>query len=116
MLSVHTVYLSAHTYMYICPHTPGKSKYDAKKHAIVWKIKKFVGGDERVLQADVELISTTREKKPWSRPPIQLGFQVPMFSASGLSVLYLKVWEKSNYKVEKWVRKLSKSGDYQFRI
>lgn len=69
-----------------------------------------------MLQADVELISTTREKKPWSRPPIHLGFQVPMFSASGLSVLYLKVWEKSNYKVEKWVRKLSKSGDYQFRI
>lgn len=42
--------------------------------------------------------------------------QVPMFSASGLRVQYLKVWEKSNYKVEKWVRKVSKSGDYSTRI
>ena len=42
--------------------------------------------------------------------------QVPMFSASGLRVQYLKVWEKSSYKVEKWVRKVSKSGDYIIRI
>lgn len=44
------------------------------------------------------------------------AMQVPMFSASGLRVQYLKVWEKSNYKVEKWVRKVSKSGDYSTRI
>lgn len=94
----------------------GKAKYDAKRSALVWKIKRFMGGDERTIQADVELISTTRERKPWSRPPIQLQFQVPMFGASGLRVQYLKVWEKSNYKVDKWVRKLTKSGDYQMRI
>ena len=41
--------------------------------------------------------------------------QVPMFSSSGLRVQYLKVWEKSSYKVDKWVRKVSKSGDYQVR-
>lgn len=94
----------------------GKAKYDAKRNAIVWKIKRFMGGDERSIQADVELISTTRERKPWSKPPIQLQFQVPMFSSSGLRVQYLKVWEKSNYKVDKWVRKLTKSGDYQVRL
>lgn len=42
--------------------------------------------------------------------------QVPMFSASGLRVQYLKVWEKSNYKVDKWVRKVCKSGDYSVRV
>lgn len=41
--------------------------------------------------------------------------QVPMYSASGLRVSYLKVWEKSSYKVEKWVRKVCKSGDYSIR-
>ena len=41
--------------------------------------------------------------------------QVPMYSASGLRVQYLKVWEKSNYKVDKWVRKVCKSGDYLVR-
>ena len=47
---------------------------------------------------------------------LNVHVQVPMFSASGLRVQYLKVWEKSNYKVEKWVRKVSKSGDYSTRI
>ncbi len=42
--------------------------------------------------------------------------QVPGHSASGLRVQYLKVWEKSSYKTEKWVRKVCKSGDYSIRI
>jgi AP-2 complex subunit mu-1 len=94
----------------------GKAKYDSKKHALVWKIKRFTGQTEVNLAAQIELIATTREKKPWARPPIQMSFQVPMFSASGLRVQYLKVWEKSNYKVDKWVRKVCKSGDYNIRI
>jgi AP-2 complex subunit mu-1 len=42
--------------------------------------------------------------------------QVPMFAASGIRVQYLKVWDKSGYKVDKWVRKVCKSGDYNVRI
>ena len=55
----------------------GKAKYDAKKHALVWKIKRFPGAAEQSLVASVELIATTKEKKPWSRAPISLTFQVP---------------------------------------
>ena len=54
----------------------GKAKYDAKKHALVWKIKRFTGAAEQILIANVELIATTKEKKLWSRPPISLTFQV----------------------------------------
>jgi len=93
----------------------GKAKYDAKKHALVWKIKRFEGQWEHTLSASVERLATTREKKAWGKPPISMSFQVPMFSSSGLRVQYLKVWEKSSYKVDKWVRKVSKSGDYQIR-
>lgn len=93
----------------------GKSKYDAKRHALVWKLKRFPGETEHSLSAAVELISTTRERKAWARPPLSLSFQVPMYSASAVSVQYLKVWDKSGYKVDKWVRKLCKSGDYQVR-
>ena len=32
--------------------------------------------------------------------------QVPMYSASGLRVQYLRVWEKTNSKVDKWIRKV----------
>lgn len=38
-----------------------------------------------------------------------------MFSASGLRVAYLQIVERkmgSGYKVERWVRKMVKSGDY----
>ena len=44
--------------------------------------------------------------------------QVPMFSASGLRVAYLKILERkmgSAYKVDKWVRKVVRSGDYLIR-
>lgn len=94
----------------------GKAKYDAKKHALVWKVKRCQGMAEHALVGSVNLIATTREKKPWARPPIAMSFQVPMYSASGLRVQYLKVWEKSGYKVDKWVRKVCKSGDYSIRI
>lgn len=96
--------------------TAGKAKYDPKRHALVWKVKKFAGEMEHTLAASVELIATTRDKKPWSRPPLSMSFQVPMHSASGVRVQYLKVWEKSSYKVDKWVRKLLRSGDYQLRL
>ena len=54
----------------------GKAKYDPKKHALVWKLKRFVGQSEHAMAATVELIATTREKKPWARPPIGMQFQV----------------------------------------
>lgn len=56
--------------------TAGKAKYDPKKHALVWKLKRFVGQSEHAMAATVELIATTREKKPWARPPIGMQFQV----------------------------------------
>ena len=37
--------------------TGGKSKYVAKEHALIWKIKQFQGMTELQLSADVELIS-----------------------------------------------------------
>ena len=40
-----------------------------------------------------------------------------MFTASGLIVRFLKVFEKSNYQSVKWVRYLTKaSGSYQIRV
>jgi Adaptor complexes medium subunit family len=54
----------------------GKAKYDAKRHALVWKVKRFSGQSEQALIAQVDLIATTKEKKPWGRPPIQMSFNV----------------------------------------
>lgn len=89
----------------------GKAKYDAAQNCIVWKIKRFPGQTELHLEAEVELVATTlTEKKTWSRPPINLEFQVPMFTASGLKIRFLKVWEKAGYNTTKWVRQITKAG------
>ena len=93
----------------------GKAKYDSSVNAIIWTIKKFPGGMTYDFTAYVELITTT-VKKQWSRPPITLNFEVPTCS-SGLIVRYLKVVEhKLRYKPIKWVRYLTRAGNYQIRI
>lgn len=40
------------------------------------QVPKFMGGAEHTLRAEVTLVASTRDKKPWGRPPIQLQFQV----------------------------------------
>ncbi|KAA3475834.1 AP-2 complex subunit mu [Gossypium australe] len=95
--------------------TSGRAKYQASIDCLVWKIRKFPGQTEPTLSAEVELISTMAEKKSWTRPPIQMEFQVPMFTASGLRVRFLKVWEKSGYNTVEWVRYITKAGSYEIR-
>lgn len=40
------------------------------------RVRKFPGQTELTMSAEVELISTMVEKKSWTRPPIQMEFQV----------------------------------------
>jgi AP-2 complex subunit mu-1 len=66
-------------------------------------------------------VSTLNEKKAWVQPPITLDFSVPMFTASGLRIRFLKVWERMGYQSTKWVRYLcnsgrdTKNGSYEIR-
>eukprot|EP00501_MAST-03F_sp_TOSAG23-6_P000254 GSMAST32.ASY1.ANO1.260.1 assembled CDS len=63
----------------------------------------------------LELIASSSGKS-WSREPVKLDFQVPMFTSSGMRVRFLKIYEKSNYNTTKWVRYLTKAGHYNHRI
>nr|ALD47974.1 adaptor protein complex 2 subunit mu [Emiliania huxleyi] len=82
---------------------------------IIWKLRRFPGDTEYFMSGEVEMMQSVSEKV-WSRPPITMDFQVPMFAASGLHVRFLKVFEKSNYQTIKWVRYITKAGQYQHRI
>ena len=93
----------------------GKAKYEPEQSAIVWRIRRFPGDSEYSLRGSVNLVATSTEKT-WSKPPISIDFQVPMFTASGLRVRFLRVIEKSNYKPIKWIRYITKAGSYQHRI
>jgi AP-2 complex subunit mu-1 len=94
----------------------GKAKYEPTNEALVWRIRRFPGETEYVLQAELDLVPTVLEKSWTSKPPISLDFQVPMFTASGLRVRFLRVQEKSNYKPIKWIRYVTKAGNYQHRL
>ena len=94
---------------------PGKGKYEPDKSAIIWRLKKFQGDQEYILTA-VANLTATKTEKTWQKPPISMEFNVPMFTGSGLRVRYLRIQEKSGYKPKKWIRYLSKAGDYAHRI
>jgi len=94
----------------------GKAKYEPETSELVWRIRKFPGDTEYTLSGEVEMSARIEDKKAWSRPPISMEFQVPMLAASGLHVRFLKIMEKSNYNTIKWVRYVSKNGQYLNRI
>jgi AP-2 complex subunit mu-1 len=95
--------------------TRGKATYKPAVRALVWKITNMQGMQAAELRAEVDLLPAMREKA-WVKPPISVDFQIPMFPSSGVQVRFLKVYEKSSYETTKWVRYLSKAGDYQYRI
>jgi len=89
----------------------GRAIYEPDSTSIMWRFKRFQGNAESLLTADVQLIPST-QRKVWNKPPISLDFQVPTFTGSGLRVRYLRIQEKSGYKPTKWIRYVSKAGDY----
>ena len=93
----------------------GKARYEPEQQAIMWRIRRFPGDTEYNFRAEVQLAATNVEKV-WSKPPVSMEFQVPMFTASGLRVRFLRVIERHNYKPTKWIRYITKGGSYQHRI
>jgi AP-2 complex subunit mu-1 len=93
----------------------GRAKYEPGERALVWKITAFQGMSECSLDAVVDLLPDTKEK-PWVRPPISMDFTIPMHSASGVQVRFLKVYEKSSYQTSRWVKYQTKAGEFQMRI
>lgn len=93
----------------------GKAKHEVDKSAIMWRIKKIFGEKDVKLKCEIPLIPV-KDPKPWGRAPISLEFNIPMFTTSGLRVRFFHVVEKANYKPMKWIRYITKGGDFQFRI
>lgn len=93
----------------------GRARYEPGERSLVWKISSFQGNSEATLNGYVELLPATREK-PWVKTPISLDFQIPMHSCSGVQVRFLKVYEKSSYQTTRWVKYITKAGEYQMRL
>jgi AP-2 complex subunit mu-1 len=93
----------------------GRARFEPEQKAIVWRLRNYTGGAETFLSAEVEMVASMKDKT-WNRPPISLEFQVPLFTASGVQVRFLKVYDKSGYTATRWVRYVTRQGDYEVRI
>ncbi len=65
--------------------TIGSVKYVPEQNAIIWSIKSFPGGKEYLMRAHFKLPSVECEDSE-GKPPIQVKFEIPYFTTSGIQV------------------------------
>ena len=95
----------------------GSFIYLSDREDLLWNIKKFEGQTELSMVCSFQ-VPTVRIDDPNKhlKRPIQVSFEIPYFTVSGLQVRYMKINEKSNYEAVPWVRYLTKNGNYSIRI
>lgn len=93
----------------------GYCKYVPEKNCMVWYVKTFPGSKEYLMRAHFNLPSIEGEDRE-VKPPINVKFEIPYFTTSGIQVRYLKIIEKSGYQALPWVRYITQNGDYQIRV
>lgn len=84
----------------------------------MWSIKQFHGQREYLMRAHFGLPSISAEgaaPESW-KAPVEVKFEIPYFTVSGIQVRYLKIIEKSGYQALPWVRYITQNGDYQLRM
>lgn len=92
----------------------GSVKYIPEENAIIWFIKYFPGEMEYFMSGSFGLPSIKGEHIE-NKPPIEVKFEIPYFTTSGMQVRFLKIIEKSGYDALPWVRYITKNGDYHLR-
>jgi len=92
----------------------GTCKWVPENSHIIWTIKSFPGGKDFSMRAQMSLPSVQAEDEE-GKPPIQVRFEIPYFTVSGIQVRYLKIIERSGYQALPWVRYITQHGDYQLR-
>lgn len=94
----------------------GTVTYYPDRDAIIWSIKQFAGSKEYLMRAHFGLPSISADDSEKWKAPIEVKFEIPYFTVSGLQVRYLKIIEKSGYQALPWVRYITMNGDYQLRM
>jgi len=95
----------------------GTATYAPEQEALVWKMKQMPGGKEYLLRAKFSLPSVSaNDESAVKKAPMQVKFEIPYFTVSGVQVRYLKVVEKSGYQALPWVRYITVAGAYEIRM
>ena len=95
----------------------GNVTYLPSKEAIQWSLKNFPGQTELFLRFQFNLPTVRAENSDKSmKKPIEVSFEIPSFTVSGINVRYLKITEKSGYQAFPYVKYVTKNGQYQIRM
>jgi AP-1 complex subunit mu len=94
----------------------GEVLYVPELESIKWHVKTIPGGRDFDLTVLVSVPSVKAQAPSFSRSYVKVQFEIPYFTPSGIQVRYLKVSEKSGYSALPWVRYVTRSGDYTFKI
>jgi len=95
----------------------GTVSYIPDRDAMVWTLKQFPGQKEMVMKATFALPSIlSPDRDNFQKIPLNIVFEIPYFTVSGINVRYLKIVEKSGYVALPWVRYITQNGDYQIRM
>ncbi len=95
----------------------GSVTYSPDKEVLIWNIKKLPGLKETnlIIQFNVPSLRATDTKKHLKKP-IEVKFEIPSFTVSGIQVRYLKITEASGYQAYPYVKYITKNGEYQIRM
>lgn len=95
----------------------GTVKYFPDKDAMLWTLKEFPGRKEYLMSAVLTLPTVkSPDRENFAKVPIEINYEIPYFTVSGLQVRYLKIEDKSGYQGYPWVRYITSNGDYQIRM
>lgn len=92
------------------------TEYDDKDKVVRWRIKKFPGGTEQTIRCRIALSSPHTVSVRKEIGPINMLFEVPMYSASNLQVKYLRLADGHGVTPQRWVRYITRSASYICRM
>jgi AP-2 complex subunit mu-1 len=98
--------------------TGGRGKYSPESNSVKWKGTSVAGKSLTDIAINVRCLPATSRATPATRltDSITADFNIPNFSASGLSLKCMRITEKSGYKTERWLRYATSAGKYEIRM
>ena len=96
----------------------GSVTYSPDKEVLIWSIRRFPGMKETnlIIQFNVPTLRSNDTKSKYLKKPIEVKFEIPSFTVSGIQVRYLKITEATGYQAYPYVKYVTKNGEYQIRM
>ena len=96
----------------------GSVTYSPDKEVLIWSLRKFPGQVETnlIIQFTVPSLRGNDSKSKFLKKPIEVKFEIPAFTVSGIQIRYLKITEASGYQAYPYVKYVTKNGEYQIRM